>query len=73
MAAYQLVTAAIEGLPAGRCEIGVVAAETDGCLDIEINADVGPGSLVHAVDRIGALGGTVGFTSAGVHAEIPCG
>jgi signal transduction histidine kinase len=60
MAAYQLVTAAIEGLPAGRCEIGVVAAETDGCLDIEINADVGPGSLV-------------GFTSTGVHAEIPCG
>jgi signal transduction histidine kinase len=73
MAAYQLVTAAIEGLPTGPNEVRVIATETEGRLDIEIRANVRPESLIHVVDRIGALGGTVGFTSDGILAEVPCG
>jgi signal transduction histidine kinase len=75
MAAYLLVTNTIETLGDGGPEdMSVVAAEREGHLDIdiEVTGRFRPQDLTHAMDRVGALGGSVVFTANRIHAEIPC-
>jgi signal transduction histidine kinase len=77
MAAYLLVTTTVETLEGGGMgEMSLVAAERDGHLDVDIEVSrsrLRPQDMIHAMDRVGALGGSVVFTPNGIHAEIPCG
>lgn len=75
MAVYQLIADAIEATTTELVDgVSVSGAESDGWLTVEVtypNPRVGY-ALTHAVDRIGALEGSVVFTEAGLRAEIPC-
>ena len=75
MAVYQLV-AAVVGAPGIRenAQTSITGQAVDGRLivNVTVDAPIAPSVLVHAVDRIGAVGGTVACTETGVHVELPC-
>jgi signal transduction histidine kinase len=75
MAVYQLV-AAVVGAPGigENAQTSITGQAVDGRLivDVTVDAPIAPSVLVHAVDRIGAVGGTVACTETGVHVELPC-
>jgi hypothetical protein len=41
-------------------------------VDVAVQEPVAASALIQAMDRIGALGGTVGFRGTAVHVELPC-
>jgi signal transduction histidine kinase len=76
MAAYQLVVATVDATrrqPTSRTSV-VAGIDADGLgVEIEVTGDrPTPDSLIHAVDRVGALGGEVIFSDSGIRASIPC-
>lgn len=76
MAVYQLVVAMVNAAWMGEGErISICGQKVDGRLivDVDVQEPVAASALIQAVDRIGALGGTVGSRETGVHVELPCG
>jgi len=75
MAVYQLVAAVVNAAGMGERErISISGQIDDGRLivDVAVQEPVAASALIQAVDRIGALGGTVGFSETAVHMELPC-
>jgi hypothetical protein len=76
MAIYQLMAAVVDTSEIeSHDRISISGRNVEGRLivDVVLEEPLAATELTHAVDRIGALGGTVVFTEAGVHAEMPCG
>jgi signal transduction histidine kinase len=77
MAAYQLVVATVDATrrqPTSRTHVEAAIDDDRLGIDIEVTGErPAPASLIHAVDRIGALGGEVLFSERGIRASIPCG
>jgi signal transduction histidine kinase len=76
MAVYQLVAAVVDALEVDEgVRIAVSGQRLEGQLivDIVLETPVPDSALFHAVDRIGAVGGTAAFTETGMHVELPCG
>ena len=76
MAVYQLVVAMVNAAWMGEGErISISGQKVDGRLivDVDVHEPVAAPALIQAMDRIGALGGTVGFRDTGLHVELPCG
>jgi signal transduction histidine kinase len=76
MAAYQLVVSVIDSLPEDdRIVLTVETEQVDQRLDVDIEVDGHPLAEIptHASDRIGALGGTIGYMASGMWVKIPCG
>jgi signal transduction histidine kinase len=76
MAVYQLVAAVVDAQGTDEdAQISVFGQEIGGHLVVDVvrETPVAASALVHAVDRIGAVGGTVTFTKTGMHLELPCG
>jgi signal transduction histidine kinase len=75
MAVYQLVAAMVNAAGMGEGErISISGQIVDGRLivDVAVQEPVAASALIQAMDRIGALGGTVGFRGTAVHVELPC-
>jgi len=75
IAVYHLVAAVVDAPGIGEdAQTSITGQAVDGRLivDVTVDAPVAASVLVHAVDRIGAVGGTVAFTETGVHVELPC-
>jgi signal transduction histidine kinase len=76
MAAYQLVVSVIDSLPEDdRIVLTVETEHVDQRLyvDIEVDGHSLAEIPTHASDRIGALGGTIGYKASGMRVKIPCG
>ncbi len=77
MAAYHLVTSTVDAIAEEPpAEMSILARVGEDTLEVEIRVDGAhpdPQALVHAVDRIGALGGRVEIITDRINAEIPCG
>jgi signal transduction histidine kinase len=76
MAVYQLVGAVIDdpGID-GDSRIAITSREVDDRLMVHVvvDAPVTASPLAHAIDRIGAVGGTVSFTETRMRVGVPCG
>jgi signal transduction histidine kinase len=76
MAVYQLVAAVVDAPEIDEdARISISGQDLDGHLTVDVvrETPVAASALVHAVDRIGAVGGTVAFTKTGMHVVMPCG
>jgi signal transduction histidine kinase len=76
MAVYQLVAAVVNATRMDEgARISITGQKVDGRLivDVDVHEPVAAPALIQAMDRIGALGGTVGFRDTGLHVELPCG
>jgi signal transduction histidine kinase len=77
MAAYHLVVATVDAVESSASSLASVVAAIDEHrlgIEIEVTGDrPRPESLIHAIDRVGAIGGEVTYTDTGIRASIPCG
>ena len=79
MAVYQLVAAVGDLSWSDGARVSISGQDVDDRLVVDITVDttvdvtVAASALVHAVDRIGAVGGMIAFTETGMHLELPCG